>query len=127
MIKSKTEYMQAKLLALAFQRRFYGNGDRHPFYDCAVTELTYYLDAVSDLHGNRLGQKIARNSRKFLNEEPEEKRERKTYVLPLSQNQAYRIAEEIIKNDIPILTAYEIECQQDDEVYNYDSEEKEDC
>ena len=119
--------MQAKLLALAFQRRFYGNGDRHPFYDCAVTELTYYLDAVSDLHGNRLGQKIARNFRKFLNEEPEEKRERKTYVLPLSQNQAYRIAEEIIKNDIPILTAYEIECQQDDEVYNYDSEEKEDC
>ena len=99
MIKSKTEYMQAKLLALAFQRRFYGNGDRHPFYDCAVTELTYYLDAVSDLHGNRLGQKIARNFRKFLNEEPEEKRERKTYVLPLSQNQAYRIAEEIIKND----------------------------
>lgn len=123
MITSETQYMQAKLLALAFQRRFYGNGERHPFFECAVTELTYYLNAISDLKGNRLGQRIAREFRKYLNEEPQEKREKKTYVLPLSCNQAYRLAEEIVKHDIHPMTAFEIACQQDDDEYLEEEEE----
>ena len=113
MVTNEIQYMQAKLLALAFQRKFFGNGERHPFFDCAVTELTYYLYAVSDLRGNRIGQRIAREFVKYLKNEPQEKRDKKTYVLPLSLNQAYRIAEEIVKHDIKIMTSYEIECQQE--------------
>jgi hypothetical protein len=102
-------YMQAKLLALAYQQRFFGNGDKHPFFDFAVTELTYYLQAVSNLRGNRIGQRIARSFLKYLEDEPQEKKDNKRYVLPLSKNQAYRIAEEIVKKNIERHTAYEIE------------------
>ena len=103
--------MQSKLLALAFQRKYFGNGERHPFFRCAEIELSYLLNEVSNLKGNRIGQRIARNFRKYMEDEPEEKREHRTYVLPLSSNQAYRIAEEIIKHKIPVLASYEIESQ----------------
>lgn len=112
-MKAEIEYMQAKLLALAFQRKYFGNGEKHPFFRCAEIELSYLLNEVSNLKGNRVGQRIARNFRKYMEDEPEEKREHRTYVLPLSANQAYRIAEEIIKHEIPVHTSYEIECMQE--------------
>jgi hypothetical protein len=108
-MKEEIEYMQSKLLALAFQRKYFGNGERHPFFRCAEIELFYLLNEVSNLKGNRIGQRVARNFRKYMEDEPEEKREHRTYVLPLSSNQAYRIAEEIIKHEIPVLASYEIE------------------
>lgn len=108
-------YMQAKLLALAFQMKYLGNGDRHPFFNYAITELTYYLKSVADLKGNRKGQIVARNFVVMLKNEPEEKQKHKRYVLPLSNKQAYVIAKEIVEHNIPCMTAYEIGRMEEDD------------
>ena len=108
-------YVKAKLLALAFQRRYLGNGERHPFFYYAITELTYYLKSVSDLKGNRTGQRVSRQFIKMLEDESEEKQKNKMYVLPLSQKQAYVIAKEIVGHNIPCMTAYEIGCMEEED------------
>lgn len=114
--------MTAKIMCLARQSKWYGHGGKNPYFEYAEIELRHIINAVADLRGRtRVGLIIARQHRKWF--EDEEKQEQKTYVCGISEKQAFRIAEEMYNNDIPILTALEIEKMNAEQP----EEDEEDC
>ena len=118
-------YMTARIVCMAGQRKWYGNGAKNPYFEYAEIELKYIINAVADLRGrSRIGLLIARQHRKWF--EDEEKQERKTYVCGISEKQAFRIAEEMYDHDIQILSALEIEKKWLEDEGNEEDEDDED-
>jgi hypothetical protein len=102
------KYLTARIYALASQLHFFA-GQTHPYYDYACKEFYYIVDEIAKNRGTCIGVRIARSIRHRLDNEAEETKTTKTFVACISPKQAYRLAQAVIKFDIELKTAIQIE------------------
>lgn len=116
---TELDYMEARILALSSQLHFF-SGQKHPYYDYALKEFTYIINEIAKKPAYLIGVKIARTTKRLLENEDENTRKTKKYVSHLSPSQAFRLAEAATHHHIKLKTAYELYLEEEGEDSNED-------
>lgn len=112
------DYYTAKIYELSGQPKFRGCGSKrkyNPYFDFARFELLFFLERIADFSGKKKAVRIART---FCNIMKDEEKAKKMFVVcPMSEKQAYVLADFALDNEIGLLGYIEITMDYDKELW----------